>query len=393
MTMRTPLFSAALVLGLAAAALAQNPIHVTYLWHMHQPVYFPYESVTDTDNNNRFVYSVRGIHDERSGNYGDWPKNAVQQGADRNMPHAGVQVSFSGSLMENLGGIWGTGWRDHWRHGRNTLRTSLDNPRLDTVGFAYHHSLMPLTCKESMIMQIRLHREAYADNWNTGGGYSKGFFPPESSFAANMIPALVDQGIEWVLVDNGHFDRTLNDFPWSAASSIRPNRAEQRNGSVADKNSQWTQLNNVWAPTRVAAPWSYQPHYVRHVNPWTGEVKKIIAVPAGRYEGNENGRGGYGAFKPQNVWGEHIAKNNNATKPMIIVAHSDGDNFGMKNADAFHGQHGLFLDMIQANRRLRPYHRPGLPGHVSALHQRPHPRRARLLGRHRRRHALLRQVD
>jgi hypothetical protein len=349
MTMRTPLFSAALVLGLAAAALAQNPIHVTYLWHMHQPVYFPYESVTDTDNNNRFVYSVRGIHDERSGNYGDWPKNAVQQGADRNMPHAGVQVSFSGSLMENLGGIWGTGWRDHWRHGRNTLRTSLDNPRLDAVGFAYHHSLMPLTCKESMIMQIRLHREAYADNWNTGGGYSKGFFPPESSFAVNMIPALVDQGIEWVLVDNGHFDRTLDDFPWSAASSIRPNRAEQRNGSVADKNSQWTQLNNVWAPTRVAAPWSYQPHYVRHVNPWTGEVKKIIAVPAGRYEGNENGRGGYGAFKPQNVWGEHIAKNNNATKPMIIVAHSDGDNFGMKNADAFHGQHGLFLDMIQSN--------------------------------------------
>jgi hypothetical protein len=164
-----------------------------------------------------------------------------------------------------------------------------------------------------------------------------------------MIPALVDQGIEWVLVDNGHFDRTLDDFPWSAASSIRPNRAEQRNGSVADKNSQWTQLNNVWAPTRVAAPWSYQPHYVRHVNPWTGEIKKIIAVPAGRYEGNENGRGGYGAFKPQNVWGEHIAKNNNATKPMIIVAHSDGDNFGMKNADAFHGQHGMFLDMIQAN--------------------------------------------
>lgn len=251
--------------------------------------------------------------------------------------------------MENLRGIWGDGWRDHWRWARNGLRTTRNNPRLDLVGFAYHHSLMPLTSPESMSMQIRLHREAYVDNWATGGSYSKGFFPPESSFANNMIPALVSQGIEWVLVDNGHFDRTLNDFPWSAASSIKPNRAEQRNGSAANKNSTWTQLNNVWAPTRVAAPWSYQPHYVRHVDPASGQVRKIIAVPAARYEGNENGRGGYGAFKPENVWGSHIDKNNNPSKPMIIVAHSDGDNFGMKNADAFHGQHGLFLNMIQAN--------------------------------------------
>ncbi len=334
---------------IAAAAFSQNPIHVTYLWHMHQPIYFPYESVSQTDSNNRFIYSVRGIHDERFGNYGEWPKNAVQQGHDRNMPHAGVQVSFSGSLMENLRGVWGDGWRDHWRWGRNSLRTVRNNPRLDLIGFAYHHSLMPLTSRESMIMQIRLHREAYIDNWNTGGSYSKGFFPPESSFATHMIPALVDQGIEWVLVDNGHFDRTLSDFPWSAASSIKPNRAEQRNGSAANKNSTWTQLNNVWAPTRVAAPWSYQPHYVRHVDPSTGQVRKMIVVPAGRYEGNENGRGGYGAFKPENVWGTHIDKNNNPSKPMIIVAHSDGDNFGMKNADAFHGQHGLFLNMIQAN--------------------------------------------
>ena len=252
-----------------AVASAQNPIHVTYLWHMHQPIYYPRMGVTDIDNAGLFNFSVRGVHDSRSGPYNDWPKNAVQQGADRGMPHAGVQVSFSGSLMENLNGIWGTGWRDHWRWGRNGLRTTLDNPRLDMVGFAYHHSLMPLTSRESMIMQIRLHREAYADNWDTGGGYSKGFFPPESSFALHMIPALVDQGIEWVLVDSGHIDRTLEDLPWSSASSIRPNRADQRNGTAADWNSQWTQLQNVWAPTPVAAPFSYQPRRMRYVDPWS----------------------------------------------------------------------------------------------------------------------------
>lgn len=85
-----PLLLPLLLLLAILPAQAQNPIHVTYLWHMHQPIYFPYESVTQTDNANRFIYSVRGIHDERFGNYGDWAKNAVQQGADRGLPGAGV---------------------------------------------------------------------------------------------------------------------------------------------------------------------------------------------------------------------------------------------------------------------------------------------------------------
>lgn len=341
-----------ILLGSAVETGAQNPIHVTYQWHMHQPIYYPYESVDATDGANRFSFSVRGVHDERSGNYGDWPKNAIQQGANRNMAHAGAQASFSGSLMENLNGIWGTDWRNNWRHARNTLRTSLNNPRLDMVGFAYHHSLMPLTCYESMRMQIKLHKEAYYDNWGAAE-YSKGFFPPESSFATHMIPALVDEGLEWVFVDSGHFDRTLEDFPWSSASSIRPNLADVRNGKGTDKGSSWVQLQNVWAPTPVAAPFSYQPHKIRYVDPNSNPtniiVKKMTAVPAARYEGNENGRGGYGAFKPQNVWGTQVSKNNNPNRPMIIVCHSDGDNFGMKNADAWNGQHGFFLDMIQSN--------------------------------------------
>ena len=144
---------------------AQNPVHVTYLWHMHQPVYYPYESVNATDGAGRFNFSVAGVHNERTGPYTSWPKNAVQQGADRGMPHAGVQVSFSGSLGENLNGLWGSGWPGDYRWGRNNLRTSLNNPRLDTVGIAYHHSLMPLTSYESMRMQIKLHKEIYKELW------------------------------------------------------------------------------------------------------------------------------------------------------------------------------------------------------------------------------------
>jgi len=341
--------SAALLL--CTPARAQNSIHVTYLLHMHQPIYFPYESVNQTDNAGRFNFSVRGVHDARTGAYGEWPKNAVQQGTD--LPHAGVQVSFSGSLMENMDGLYGQGWRDHYRWGRNVLRTTRNNPRLDPVGIAYHHSLMPLTTKESMRMQIRLHKEAYRDVWNTGGSYTKGFWPPECAFDVNMIPALVAEGLEWVIVDNGHFDRAAKNYPWAPASSIRPNKADQLNPDPATIGSQWVQLNNVWAPTKVSAPWGYQPHYVQYIDPASSSsnptVKRIVAVPAGRYEGNENGRGGYGAFKPENVWSTHIARNNNPQRPMLLLCHSDGDNYGMLNADAYNGQHGNFLNMVRSN--------------------------------------------
>ena len=115
----------------------------------------------------------------------------------------------------------------------------------------------------------------------------------------------------------------------------------------------WVQLDNIWAGTKVSAPWGYQPHFVQYVDPWSDPasptVKKIIAVPAARYEGNENGRGGYGSFKPENVWGSHISLNTDANHPMLMVCHSDGDNYGMKNSSAWHESHDAFLEMCKAN--------------------------------------------
>lgn len=339
--------------SLVTSSPAQNPIHVTYLWHMHQPVYYPYETPQQIDAAGRFNFSVQGVWDgDRVGAYTTWPKDAVQMGADKGMAHAGAQMSYSGSLAENNNNLWGfsTGasWDDAIDWARNGLRTSLNNPRLDTVGIAYHHSLMPLTCKESMKMQIRLHKEQYKQLWDTTG-YSKGFWPPECAFAEWMIPALVEEGLQWVIVDNGHLFRAVPDFPWSDASSCRVNPADMQNPSSTELGSTWVQLQNVWAPTKVLAPWSYQPHYTQFINPNDGSAQKIIAVPAGRYEGNENGRGGYGAFKPENVWGSHVGVNSDANHPMLLLCHSDGDNYGMKNSDAWHGQHNNFLEMCKAN--------------------------------------------
>ena len=347
MTMTKLLILGSILLSTVTAQAV--PIHVTHLWHMHQPIYYPYESVRNTDANSRFNFNVEGdVWDgDRYNCYREWPAGAVS----RAFGHGGSQMSYSGSLGENNSTIWGdpSGWAGSVRNARNNLRTTENNPRLDVVGIAYHHSLMPLTSVESMRMQIKLHKEQYKDLWDTGGDYSKGFWPPECAFDSSMIPALVAEGLEWVIVDNGHLFRTVEDFEWNSGSSCRPNRADVRNGTSTNLASTWVGLQNVWAPTKVLAPWSYQPHYTRHVDPYTGDIEKIVAVPAGRYEGNENGRGGYGAFKPENVWGSEIAANNNADKPMLLLCHSDGDNYGMKNSDAWNGQQQAFVDMTASN--------------------------------------------
>ena len=341
------------------AGAQQQPMYVTYLWHMHQPLYYPNNPDLDpngVDGSGAFNFSVAATHNDRAPNYQCWPKDAIQLGEDKGIPHAGAQINFSGSLIQNLNGLWGhsssAGWDNCTDHARNTLQTSSGNPRLDVVGFAYHHSLMPLTCPESRIMQIRLHREIYQETWDTGG-YSKGFFPPETAFADSIVPELVAQGIEWVMVDSIHFERATKEYPWSGGGGVyRPNLADAINENPTNSGSVWVQLNNVWAPTKVAAPWAYQAHKVQYVDPWSDAnsptVTKITAVPAARYEGNENGRGGYGAFKPENVWTD-LSMNTNASAPMLLICHSDGDNFGMKNSDAWHGQHDNFLNMVQGN--------------------------------------------
>ena len=213
------------LVGGVGSAAAYQPIRVGFLWHMHQPIYYPYESIIATDANHRFSYSVTDIHNQRFGPYTTWPRDAVQAGLG--LPHLGAQVSFTGSLIENLnnleaagvnGGMWNN-WDSGYDQGIS-LTTSLGHPRLDMVAFGYHHPLMPLLDEQDIRMQIKLHKHVYGQTWNGGPTYSHGMFPAETAFSERMIPALAAEGIQWVLVDNIHFDRAVRELP--AEQRLRP---------------------------------------------------------------------------------------------------------------------------------------------------------------------------
>jgi hypothetical protein len=325
------------------------PIYIAFLWHMHQPIYWPYETVIQTDQNGRYGYSVVDIHNQRYGPYTSWPKQAVQRGINANMPHFGAQVSFSGSLIENLNNLEAAGngnfsnWKSHWNYIKSQT-TSLGNPRLDMVAFGYHHPLMGLIDTFDIRRQIRDHKQIMAANFP--GAYSRGIFPPENAFSPRMIPALVDEGIQWVLVDNIHFDRAAQSYPFSTAGNIyEPNKADQLNPNPND----WVQLSGLWAPTRNSARWGRQPHWVEYVNPSDGSKKRIIAVPADRYMGNEDGRGGFGALNYENVMSQLESYNTDANHPVLIVLHHDGDNYGGGTDSYYNSNFQNFVNWLAAN--------------------------------------------
>ncbi|MBI5215714.1 MAG: hypothetical protein HY960_08170, partial [Ignavibacteriae bacterium] len=325
------------------------PIYIAFLWHMHQPIYWPYETVNQTDQNNRYSYSVTDIHNQRIGPYTTWPKNAVQSGINANLQHLGAQVSFSGSLIENLNNLeaGGNGNFSNWKSSWNYIKqqnTSFGNPRLDMVGFGYHHPLMGLIDYLDTRKQIQAHKQIMSANFS--GSYSKGIFPPENAFAPKMIPALVAEGIEWVLVDNVHFDRACNNYPFSTSGNLyEPNKADVLNPNPND----WVQLNGLWAPTRNSAQWGRQPHYVEYIDPNTGTSTKIIAVPADRYMGNEDGRGGFGALNYENVMSQLEAYNTDPNHPILIVLHHDGDNYGGGSDSYYNSNFSNFVNWLSAN--------------------------------------------
>ncbi|MEO0529277.1 MAG: hypothetical protein AAF266_01740 [Planctomycetota bacterium] len=347
-----------LVAGLSAASLlmpaaAQEPINVGFLWHMHQPIYTPGQSITQTDASGRFSFSITDVHNQRFGPYTSWPRNAIQSGSS--LPHLGAQVSFSGSLIENLnnleaagvnGGMWNN-WESSYRQAAES-QTTLGNPRMDLVGFGYHHPLMPLLDERDMRMQIKLHKHVHEQTWGPNVPYSKGIFPAETAFSSRMIPALEAEGIEWTIFDSIHLERAVENYPHTDSSNLyRPNRADQINPALPDE--QWVQLNNLWAPSRVAAPFAYRPHFTQHVDPATGDISKIVAVPAARYEGNEDGRGGFGALQYESVMEQYRQFNTDPDHPMMVLLHHDGDNFGGGSEGYYGGNFNAMVDWATNN--------------------------------------------
>lgn len=343
-------FLIAAALGASVLAVqAENPkIYIAFQWHMHQPIYVPGQDVVETHNAGEMSFSLMETFTSRTGAYTNWPANAVKKLISADIP-GGAQVSFSGSLVENLNVLEAKtshfkNWKKSWID-MISQKTSLGNQRLDMVGFGYYHPLMALIDEEDARNQIKKHRECFAENF-PGMPYSKGIFPPENAFESHMIPALVKEGIEWVMVDNMHFDRAAEGFGWMGAiGEQRPNQADVLNPNPND----WQHVDGMYCPGSISAGWGHRPHWVKYIDPATGTEYKMIAVPTSYAYGNEDGRGGFGALQYEKCISQIEKWNTDPNHPILVVLHHDGDNHGGGSEGYYTSNFQNFVNWLKAN--------------------------------------------
>jgi len=326
------------LLLLPASVLAQNSVHVTWLWHLEQPIYWPapnggglrYQTVWDSILAKRAgathplndLDTIFGL-DDRVAVYQYRVRDAVND--MRGQAEAGAQISYSGGLIENvqsLGAANQLGYTSSWKNALNEARswtTSGGKPRLDIVQFSFHHGLLPLLDAAVVRKDLELYRAAYAETWGSTP-MSRGLFPSEMAFSEHLIPTLVATGIEWVVVSNSHLSRACDGFPYLTTSENipPPNLADVLNPAQPYYNGM--RIDRGVEP-RNAVPFAYVPHRARYVDPATGQESKIVVVPAAQAE---SWRDGYSCQGVAML--DALAPYNNTARPILLLLAHDGDN-------------------------------------------------------------------
>ncbi|MBI5836418.1 MAG: hypothetical protein HZB25_04150 [Candidatus Eisenbacteria bacterium] len=339
---------AGLGLLLPASALA-GPIHTTYLWHMHQPVYWP-ERSTWNGSAYEFAYETISLghgqsdvfsifnSDDRVHDYQDYPKLAISKLWD--LPDAGAQVSFAGSLIQNVSSLGGAGWNGG-RYAPNWYQpcreamgwtTGGGKRKLDPVIVGFHHPVSPLLDETVFRRMIQAQKAIMATAWGSPT-LSTGFFPAEMCFSERLIPVLASEGVQWSVVPDVHIARACADYPYQANQDNcdPPNKADQRNPA---QGFYYSQTISRGVTTRVPVPYGLRPHRAQYTDPATGAVSSLVVVPAANgMSWNE----GYGTYGTSEI--DAIASHNDPAKPMLVLFAHDGDN-------AWAGGYSYFNDNV-----------------------------------------------
>lgn len=320
--------------------------------HMHQPYY-------NTGDLDYWDGEKEQIFGSRAGNYTDFVAAAIQQYADGDLAHAGLSTSWSGSLIEQLERCRElgrcNGRFNQWSEALRDIaaaRTALGHPRLSFSAFGIYHPLMPLIPSRDIIKQIDRHRTLIRSTF--GVSPSSVLFPPETAFHVRMIPALLQAGITAVIYDSVHRFRTCRNYPYAGPGEglLPPNPAEQVNAPAQD----WLQLQNIWAGSQIS-PSLLRPEYVGYEDA-DGVLYKIIAIPAERYIGNEDARGGFGALLYPEVFEQVFRKiaatgEYDAQHPPFFLLHSDGDNHGGGAESYYKNNTGDLVNWLQQDSRFQ----------------------------------------
>lgn len=276
-------------------------------------------------------------HDAKTGAYQYWPMQVANEMQSFSGAKGQVHVTMSGSVinnvqslttLQNVPGYSNPAWGQSWANTYNNLKTSNNFRTLDTIHFTGHHTMGPLVGPEYFLKDLIYQNVTLAQPYFLGNSFvaSKGYFPTELGFSDRLIPTLAKLGVQWSVLGNNHFSRTLKDYPYATYDATGdtltspPNRADLRNTSNVGS---WVAAGMAHEQQVIVNkfPFAATPHWVRHVDAATGAVTKIAGVPV-----SQNGSWLEGWEGSTTV--DEIAPYS-ALEPrqFFVVAH-DGDNSG-----------------------------------------------------------------
>lgn len=274
-------------------------------------------------------------HDAKTGAYLYWPMQVANEMQSFSGAKGQLHVTMSGSVvnnvqslttLQNVPGYSNSSWGQNWANTFSTLKTTGDFPTLDTIHFTGHHTMGPLVGQEYFLKDLIYQNATLAQPYFLGNKFvsSKGFFPTELGFSDRLIPTLAKLGIQWTVVGNNHFSRTLKDYPYATYDATGdtlvspPNRADLRNTSTVGN---WV-ANPMAHEKQVVVnkfPFASTPHWVRHVDPASGTVTKVAGIPVSQngswYEGWEG-----------SVSVDELAPYQSLEPRQFFVVAHDGDN-------------------------------------------------------------------
>ena len=233
--------------------------------------------------------------DAKTGAYQSWPMQVANEMQSWSGARGQVHVTMSGAVvnnvqsletLQNVPGYSNPAWGQSWSNTVAALRTQNGFRTLDTIHFTGHHSMGPLVGADYFLKDLLFQNATLAQSYFLGGNFvsSKGYFPTELGFSERLIPALAKLGVQWSVLGNNHYSRTLKDYPYASYDAAGdtltspPNRADLRNTSATGS---WVAAQMAHEQQVIVNkfPFASTPHWVRHVDPATGAVTKIAGVP------------------------------------------------------------------------------------------------------------------
>jgi hypothetical protein len=183
---------------------------------------------------------------------------------------ARLHIGFSGVLLEQL---LDQRIVDRYRHILD-IPEMLDRysraENIELIGMGYYHPIFPLIPRADWPEQLERGRELLERAF---GRAPRGFWPPEMAFSMEMIPALVEAGYDYAVVDGVHVhpqDGIADVFrPYLACHEgvcivVVPRDRDVSNAQQSGLDPTWFQNEVRW---RVGG--SARPHEPRLVTTWS----------------------------------------------------------------------------------------------------------------------------